>query len=75
MVCLFVGLTTRASIPEETIQTTVTAIQAKGGTDKQLVEAGVRQVARLWQSDDGNTNDFQSFCIKNYLTDPVTTGF
>lgn len=53
MVCLFVGLTTRASIPEETIQTTVTAIQAKGGTDKQLVEAGVRQVARLWQSDDG----------------------
>ncbi len=72
MVCLFVGLTTRASIPEETIQTTVTAIQAKGGTDKQLVEAGVRQVARLWQSDDGNTNDFQSFCIKNYLTDPVT---
>ena len=67
MVCLFVGLTTRASIPEETIQTTVTAIQAKGGTDKQLVEAGVRQVARLWQSDDG-----EILTISNLFVSKIT---
>ena len=68
LVCLFTGLIAKAEIPEKTIQATINAIQTKGGTDKTLIEAGVRQAAHLWQTQDGTDTEFQEFCVNNYIT-------
>lgn len=70
LVCLFSGFLTKAAIPEKTIQATITDIQAKGVTNTTAIETGVRQVAHLWQSQDGTNSEFQEFCVKNYITDP-----
>ena len=70
LVCLFSGFLTKAAIPEKTIQATITDIQAKGVTNTTAIETGVRQVAHLWQSQDGTDSEFQEFCVKNYITDP-----
>lgn len=32
-----------------------------------LIEKGVTQVARLWRDDDGNSEDFTSFCRDNFV--------
>lgn len=71
LVCLFTGLIAKAEIPEKTIQTAINAIQAKGGTDKTMIEAGVRQVAHLWQPQDGTDAEFQEFCVNNFITTPA----
>ena len=70
LVCLFSGFLTKAAIPEKTIQATITNIQAKGVTNTTAIETGVRQVAHLWQPQDGADSEFQEFCVKNYITDP-----
>lgn len=70
LVCLFSGFLAKAAIPEKTIQATITDIQAKGVTNTTAIETGVRQVAHLWQSQDGTDSEFQEFCVKNYITDP-----
>lgn len=70
LVCLFSGFLTKAAIPEKTIQATITDIQAKGVTNTIAIETGVRQVAHLWQPQDGTDSEFQEFCVKNYITTP-----
>jgi len=71
LVCLLSGFLAKADIPEKTIQETISNILSKGGTDKTAIESGVRQVARLWQSQDGTGTEFQDFCEKNYISDPA----
>lgn len=70
LLCLCTSFMVKANIPEKTIQSTIAAIQAKG-ENKNLTEVGVRQVARLWQPQDGTDTEFQEFCINNYISDPV----
>lgn len=61
LVCLFSGFLTKAAIPEKTIQATITNIQAKGVTNTTAIETGVRQVAHLWQPQDGATPNSKNF--------------
>jgi len=74
---LMIGCTTKTS-PEEkaaiSTQTmnkvidTLTSVSA--GTDKAMIEKGVRQVARLWEKQDGTEEEFSRFCADNFIADP-----
>jgi hypothetical protein len=35
--------------------------------DKQRIEEGVLQVASFWKEEDGNADDFKSFCMDNFV--------
>jgi hypothetical protein len=35
--------------------------------DKQRIEEGVLQVASFWKEEDGNADDFKSFCLNNFV--------
>jgi hypothetical protein len=35
--------------------------------DKQRIEEGVLQVASFWKEEDGNADDFKSFCLDNFV--------
>ncbi|MDL2243767.1 hypothetical protein LJB84_02895 [Bacteroidales bacterium OttesenSCG-928-J19] len=37
--------------------------------DRSLMEKGVRQVARLWQAEDGTEDEFIRFCTENFILD------
>ena len=39
-------------------------------TDKEWIEKGVRQVAKLWEIKDGTEEDFSRFCSGNFIADP-----
>lgn len=69
--CLVAGLSASAKIPETTIKATVSAICGQHKTDRTEVEKGVRQVAFLWQSKDGNESEFLEFCAQQYISDPI----
>lgn len=53
-------------IPEESILKVISSIQG----DKNLIEKGVRQTARLWTEADGSPLDFTRYCTDNYISDP-----
>jgi hypothetical protein len=38
--------------------------------DKALIEKGVRQVARLWKTEDGSEAEFSRFCSENFFGNP-----
>jgi hypothetical protein len=38
-----------------------------GDTEKQRIEKGVHQVASFWGGEDGNADDFKSFCLDNFV--------
>ncbi len=38
-------------------------------SDRRHIEKGVRHVASLWRQSDGTTEDFVTFCAKNYIGD------
>lgn len=64
-------LSTAAEIPEATIQSVIKMLSEKNPPSKTDIEKGVRQVARLWQEADGDTETFRSFCLENYISDPA----
>ncbi|MBN2777644.1 MAG: hypothetical protein JXR36_08370 [Bacteroidales bacterium] len=59
-------------ISDETIEETIRSLKEKH-TDKESfrIEKGVKQVASLWQDKDGSVEDFQRYCIDNFISDPV----
>lgn len=59
-------------ISNETIEETIRSLKEKH-TDKESfrIEKGVKQVASLWQDNDGSVEDFQKYCIDNFISDPV----
>lgn len=57
----------QTTIDEATIRGAVEQITA---TDRDVMERGVRQVARLWRAEDGTAQDFREFCAANYIDDP-----
>jgi hypothetical protein len=60
-----------ADINPSVIQSTIDALSVKAGNQKEYMEKGVRQVAKLWQEKDGNNDVFKSFCMDNYIADPA----
>ncbi|MDR2914277.1 MAG: hypothetical protein LBV74_05540 [Tannerella sp.] len=60
-----------AEIPENTIRSVIKELSDKNPSEKDNIEKGVRQVVRLWQETDGNTEVFTSFCLENYISDPA----
>lgn len=67
IVCLFTGVSSHAEITKTDIQFVINALRAKNTTEIVRMEAGVRQVARLWQAEDGTTDEFKEFCLKHYI--------
>lgn len=59
-------------ISNETIEETIRSLKEKH-TDKESyrIEKGVKQVASLWQDKDGSVEEFQKYCIDNFISDPV----
>ncbi len=65
-------------VDNSTVQETIEALQ-KQYTQKQKqapalktrIEEGVRQVAGLWQKQDGPADEFREFCVKNFIADPA----
>ncbi|MDL2223111.1 hypothetical protein LJB98_03335 [Bacteroidales bacterium OttesenSCG-928-M11] len=59
------------SIPEASIGEVINYLSDQGVVDNSdLMERGVRQVAKLWLPEDGTNEEFVSFCKKNYISDP-----
>jgi hypothetical protein len=42
-----------------------------GDMSKPRIEKGVNQIAALWTEKDGTSKDFQEFCSKQFINDPV----
>ncbi|WP_348524218.1 hypothetical protein [Parabacteroides sp. PH5-8] len=59
-----------ATISQTVIRTTIESLAEKSGNQKEIMEKGVRQVARLWQDKDGDEEAFKAFCLENYIADP-----
>ncbi|MDD2634917.1 MAG: hypothetical protein PHW82_05400, partial [Bacteroidales bacterium] len=57
-------------ISEETIIETTRELKEKH-SDKNAfrIETGVNQVAALWQDQDGDINEFKTFCLNNFIND------
>ncbi len=63
--------TTTAAIDPATVQATIRSLVEKDAANRQGIEKGVSQAARLWQDTDGTAADFQRFCLEQYIADPV----
>ncbi len=61
----------KSAISAKNVETVIKSIQkAQPTADANLLKKGVEQVARLWRESDGSVNEFQSFCEKNYVSNP-----
>lgn len=69
LICSLASLGGQAAIDPPVVQRTIKALTANN-SDKPAIEKGVTQVARLWQTADGDDAAFEAFCKKNYLADP-----
>lgn len=59
------------NIPKQAIAAAVDTLVARHGeSQRPRIERGVRQVARLWRSEDGTPQEFQSFCAAQLISDP-----
>jgi hypothetical protein len=58
-----------SSINQETIDKTIKTLSNKFGIANKLrIEKGVKQAATLWQEKDGKTEDFENFCLENFVS-------
>lgn len=71
LLCLFPTWYSQAAIPESQIRSAIRSLSSQNPEARDHIEKGVRQVARLWQSQDGNEAEFLAFCEKNYIPDPI----
>lgn len=69
LICSLASLGGQAAIDPPVVQRTIKALTVNN-SDKPAIEKGVTQVARLWQTADGDDAAFEAFCKKNYLADP-----
>ena len=76
LICSLAYLNGQASIDPSVIQSTISTLTSRDNSNKQSIEKGVSQVARLWQwleglyEPDGDEKAFRSFCEDNYIADP-----
>ncbi|MDL2266353.1 hypothetical protein LJC43_08235, partial [Parabacteroides sp. OttesenSCG-928-G21] len=68
-VLLYIPLLVMAEINPTVVQSTIDALVSKNSTDHIAIKKGVRQVARLWQSTDGDEDIFKEFCLSNYIAE------
>jgi hypothetical protein len=54
-------------ISENVMTETVKALKEKFGDNNYRIEKGVKQAANLWRASDGNTEDFKTFCMNNFI--------
>lgn len=71
LLCSLTCLNSHAEISPSVVQATINSLLAKDSNNKNSIDKGVRQVARLWQDPDGNESTFKAFCEENYITDPA----
>ena len=66
--------TTMSNIDRNCVEKTVKALCEKyAGTDgiEDRAHRGVEQAAALWTSADGTPEEFEAFCLENFVADPV----
>jgi hypothetical protein len=68
---LFADISKESGIAFPAIEKIIAGLSTQNPSDKILIEKGVRQTARLWQKQDGTENEFISFCMDNYISDPT----
>jgi hypothetical protein len=70
MIITSIGFTTAQEIDTQTIENIVSEIASQHPTcDTELLHRGIDQVAKLWNSQDGNNNEFAAFIKENYAPD------
>lgn len=64
------SMQTTSFIPESNVNKVIAHLIDSLGEDHSFrIERGVRQVATLWQKQDGTTDDFVTFCITSFVAD------
>ena len=78
MIPFMIGCTTKtnnvekAAISTQAIENVIdTLVSKNANADKALIEKGIRQVAKLWQTQDGTEAEFSRFCSDNFVADPA----
>lgn len=71
LACAFGFMQGQASIQPSIVKATIDELIAKDAKNQAGITKGVEQVARLWQTSDGDEQAFQTFCRENYLSDPA----
>jgi len=62
------GTQTEKVVKETNIKTSIKSLIDKyGETNKFRIEKGVNQVAAFWNSADGSAEDFEKYCIENFI--------
>ena len=71
LACSFGYVNGHATVPPSVVTSTIEELAAKDAKNQTGIAKGVNQVARLWQSADGDDKVFKSFCLENYISDPA----
>lgn len=70
--CIMTACTTPSkekSISAGSIDRAINQLSEQNLPNRSLMEKGVRQVARLWQVEDGTEDEFVLFCTENFIVD------
>lgn len=71
LACSFGYVNGHATVSPSAVTSTIEELAAKDSKNRAGIAKGVNQVARLWQSADGEDQVFKSFCLENYISDPA----
>lgn len=71
LACSFGYVHGHATVLPSVVTSTIEELAAKDSKNQTAITKGVNQVARLWQSADGDNQAFKSFCLENYISDPA----
>lgn len=69
LACSFGYVNGHATVLPSVVTSTIEELAAKDSKNRADIAKGVNQVARLWQSADGDDQVFKSFCLENYISD------
>ncbi|MGE5383762.1 MAG: hypothetical protein ACM3PX_10080, partial [Omnitrophica WOR_2 bacterium] len=62
----------KANIDKSTMEKVKSILINKYGEDAKFrIERGVQQAGSLWRDTDGSAEDFQTFCVDNFVNDEV----
>lgn len=67
LISIFLSWHVEASIPETQIRSVIQLLSDQHPEARERIEKGVRQIARLWQQQDGDETEFLTFCEKNFI--------
>lgn len=57
-------------ISDKQVNKTIQLLVEKHGEEQRSrIETGVKQVAALWQAEDGSADEFNDFCLEQFITD------